>query len=360
MNSTAEEYNTLFREKMNFNTVLTSLLLFFGVAGNAIVLYFYAIRMTRTKDRFFIPFLAAVDLIACVFGCAFSIVTNLYRLVFIWENLCKFIYFSYAFTTCLSALMLFVIALDRYLKVCRPHRAQMTMQKRGIAIFCSVLGSILASLPMLYFLGKVNGSVNLKDMNVNVTCCGLKQERIGIVSRFYFYLMVAFIIINIMCTVALYIPVGITIYKRFDHIRNSKSISKLLGPINHVLADDEKSEGKSENRRGIKSNNLQNIMDTSACKNAQRRRVRNNFTSMFIAIVVCYVISYVPSLILIFVATKYPFKFWFSLDNLSLNVLMILGRSNIINPILNPYIYAYFDLNFRKQFIQSVFICKER
>jgi hypothetical protein len=358
MNSTAEEYNQILREKMYLNTVINSLLLFLGVAGNCVVLYFYAFRMPRADDRYFIPCLAAVDLVACVFGCVFAILMNFYQLVFVWEDLCKLMYFLYSCTTCLSALMLLVIALYRYLRVCRPHGAQMTKKRRTIAIFCSILGSIMIPLPSLYFIGKIKGSVNLKNMDVNVTSCGLNEERVGLFSSLYLVLIVVFIFMNIMCTVALYIPVGMIIYKRFVNISNSRHNREIIGSINLDLADCEKT---SEDRRGVTSNDikcLQNVPDTMTCKNSVRQSVRHNFTFMFITIVVFYVISYVPTAILIFVGSEYSFKFWYSLDDVSLNVLMILRRSYIINHIVNPYIYGYFDLNFRRQFIQSVCVCK--
>jgi hypothetical protein len=161
----------------------------------------------------------------------------------------------------------------------------------------------------------------------------------------------------------LYIPVGVTIYKIFDRLRNSKQIRKVLGQKKQDLSDDEQSEGSIEARRGANANNissLQNALDISACKskNVIRRRVRRNFTSMFITIVVCYVISYLPTFALKHLETKNPLKFWLGLDDVSLNILMISGNSHIINPMLNPYIYGYFDLTFRRQFIQSVSICK--
>jgi hypothetical protein len=363
MNSTAGEYNLIFREKMYFNTVFTSLLLFLGVAGNAVAIYFYAFRMPRTEDRYFIPFLAAVDLVACIFGCVFPILINFYRLVFVWENLCKCMYFFTWCTSSLSAVMLLVIAVYRYLKVCRPDGRQMTITKRRIALFSCVLGSVVMSSPLLYFMGQITGSVNLKSMDVNVTTCGLRRDRVGIFSNLYFLSELGLSFVNMFCTVALYIPIGLTIYKRFDSIRNSKRIRKLLGPTISDLSDDVQSENTSEGRNEVKSNykcDLQNVLDTSVCKkkNSHRRRVRHNFTSMFITIVVFYVISYLPTLILIIIPSKNPFKFWYTLDDVSLNILVILKRSYIINHVVNPYIYGYFDLHFRRQFIQSVFICK--
>lgn len=364
MNSTAEEYNLIFREKMYFNTVLTSLLLFLGVAGNAVALYLYTFRMPRTEDRYFIPFLAAVDLIVCVFGCAFGIVINFYRLVFVWENLCKWMYFFTWCTSSVSAVLLLVIAINRYLKVCRPAKRQMTMKIRRIAILCCVLGSVIMALPLLHFMGPIKGSVNLKDIEINVTSCGVQEEHVGISSHLYFLSVLLLSFINMVCTVALYIPIGITIYKRFDSIRNSERIRKLLGPTNQELSCVEQSDSTSETKKGVISNykhSLQNVLDTSVCrkKNSHRRRVRHNFTSMFITIVVFYVISYLPTLLLMIVPSKNPFKFWCGLNDVSLNILLILKRSYILNHVINPYIYGFFDLQFRRQFIQSVFICKE-
>ena len=85
-------------------------------------------------------------------------------------------------------------------------------------------------------------------------------------------------------------------------------------------------------------------------------RVRNNFTYMFMTIIIFYLLSYLPTFIIIILATEDPFQYWYSMDVITLNFIMILRRSSIINHIVNPFIYGYFDRVFRERFI-DVFSC---
>ena len=364
MNLSAEDYNEYFVEKMAFNTAFTSLLLLLGLMGNSVVLYFYAFRMPRTEDRYFIPYLAVADILACAFGSVFSIVINFYRLVFVWENLCKCLYFFTWCTSGLSAAMLLVIAINRYLKVCRPNGVQMAGRKRVGALLIVFVLSILTTLPLLYFMGQVNGYVVYNERRVNVTTCGLMTKRNDGAAKLYFFIEFSLSLIIMICTVALYVPIGISIYKRFRSIRNSKRIRILLGITTSEVSEDAVSDSSTEARRVSSpqyKETLQQVLDTSVCqrKNSRRRRVRHNFTSMFVTIVLFYVLSYVPTFVLIIIPSKDPFGFWYSLDDASLNVLVILKRAFIVNHVVNPFVYGYFDLHFRTIFKSSLSICKK-
>lgn len=363
MNYTAENYNLNFREKMYFNTALTSLLLFLGLVGNSVILYFYACRMPRTEDRFFIPYLALADLFACTFGSIFSIIINFYRLTFQWSFLCKGLYFFTWCTSGVSAAMLLVIAVNRYLKVCRPNGYQLTGKKRKIALLFVLAISFITTLPLLYFMGRLEGSVENNGVEINVTSCGLMKDRSNAYSKLYFFLELFLSLLIMIFTVALYIPIGITIYNRFKSVRNSKRVKMLLGiTTSEVSADDGGADTSSETMATSSphyTEALQNVLDSSISrkKNSHRRRVRHNFTSMFVTIVIFYVISYLPTFVLIIVPSKNPFRFWFTLDDFSLNILVILKRAFIVNHIVNPFVYGYFDLHFRSLFKKSLRIC---
>lgn len=92
-------------------------------------------------------------------------------------------------------------------------------------------------------------------------------------------------------------------------------------------------------------------------KHENNIKVRNNFTYMFITIIIFYLLSYLPTFIVILLATGDPFHYWYSMDIVTLNFIMLLRRSSIINHIVNPFIYGYFDRAYRKFFLEC-FVCK--
>lgn len=363
MNYTAENYNLNFPEKMYFNTVFSSFLLLLGLVGNSVILCFYACRMPRTENRYFIPYLALVDLLACTFGSIFAIIMNFYRVTFHWDFLCKGLYFFTWCTFTASAAMLFVIAVNRYLKICRPNGHQLIGRKRKNALLIVFAVSTITSLPLTYFMGRLEGSVEHNGVEINVTTCGVK-DRLGTGSKLYFFLELSLNLLLMVSTVALYIPIGITIYNRFHSIRNSKRIRKLLGITSSEKSEDDDGVDTSSKTKAKSTLDyteaLQNVVDSSVSRgtNFHRRRVRHNFTTMFVTIVIFYLMSYLPTFVLIIVPRKNPFRFWFSLDDFSLNILVILERAFIVNHVVNPFVFGYFDLHFRSLFKKSLGICQ--
>ena len=165
-------------------------------------------------------------------------------------------------------------------------------------------------------------------------------------------------------TVALYIPIGITIYNRFNSIRNSKRTTKGLAMTTLKLSEDVADVDKSSETKATSTPNYteaqKNVLDSSISrkKNTYRRRVRHNFTSMFVTIVIFYIIFYLPTFVLLIVSSKNPSRFWSTLDDFSLNILVIFQRAFIVHYIVNPFVYAYFDLHFRSLFKKSLGICQ--
>ncbi|XP_065928628.1 neuropeptide receptor npr-1-like [Magallana gigas] len=364
MNYTAENYNLNFQEKMYFNTALTSFLLLLGLAGNSVILYFYACRMPRTENRYFIPYLALADLLACICGGSFALIINFYSLTFHWDFLCKGLCFSTAFTSSYSAAMLLVIAVNRYLKVCRTNGHQLTGRTRKIVLLFVLTISIITKLPMLFLMGRIEGSVEYNGIEINVTSCGVIKDRFGTYAKLYFFSEYTLIFLIMIFTVALYILIGITIYNRFNSIRSSKPTTKGLAMSTSILSEDVGGVDKSSETKATSTPNyteaLQNVLDSSISrkKNSHRRRVRHNFTSMFVTIVIFYIMSYLPTFVLVIVPSKNPFRFWFTLDDFSLNILVFLKRAFIVNHIVNPFVYGYFDLHFRSLFKKSLGICQ--
>lgn len=109
-------------------------------------------------------------------------------------------------------------------------------------------------------------------------------------------------------------------------------------------------EAMSTSKDVKKENQTQN-------KNVIRKHVRQNFTGMFAAIIVLWVISYLPTITLIIIpAVKNSIEFWFHMDPVATNILLFLNRAFLLNHVVNPFIYGYFDVGFRKE-AANLFCC---
>ncbi|XP_062569748.1 uncharacterized protein LOC134231794 isoform X2 [Saccostrea cucullata] len=95
----------------------------------------------------------------------------------------------------------------------------------------------------------------------------------------------------------------------------------------------------------------------SLVKSKKKRKARHNFMNMFITIIIFYFLTYLPTVITILVITDDPFSHWYSMDVGTLNIVLLMVRSMMINHIVNPFIYGYFDRIFRKAFVKSFNKC---
>ena len=408
--------NSYFEKNLLFNTVLLSLLLCFGAIGNGIVLFLYKFKMPQTEERFFIPHLAVADLLSTVCLACLGLTLNYYYTDFPNETLCQMLhYFSWQ-TTSWSAFILLMISVSRYLKICRSTGKQMTRFWKKCAVYGCLLFTVINTTPVLYFTGNRYENVTCLNSNITVVFCELRDfdRTVNVIKNAYIFFEIVIIFGNAGLTTLLYIPIGLQIYRRFkgrsNHINTlseaeysasaatkcSLSITELTVPkqttdlkaIDASKANFQTAREESQQVEAMeisrqefickyslnnRSNQENSNMVTTATKVIEHIpavckerifeskvesniRVRNNFTYMFMTIIIFYLLSYLPTFIIILLATEDPFQYWYSMDVITLNFIMTLRGSSIINHIVNPFIYGYFDLVFREHFI-DFFTC---
>lgn len=122
-----KEWNHEIAQSLIPNDIILSLYIVAGFMGNSLVIFIYSFKIKGNKEeRYFIPFLAMVDLWASLINASFAIAQNMMQATFDNDLLCKTWWFFSAFSTLTSALFLLIIAVHRYLKVCKPLGGQMT------------------------------------------------------------------------------------------------------------------------------------------------------------------------------------------------------------------------------------------
>ncbi|XP_061169444.1 alpha-2 adrenergic receptor-like [Saccostrea echinata] len=392
------ECNSYFSRALSFNTSIIVIFLCLGLLGNVQVLYLYKYKMPQTEERFFIPHLAVADLLSCVCLAFLGITINFNYINFSHEVLCQFLHYISWVTTSWSAFILLMISISRYLKICRPNGKQMSIFAKKCAVGCCLIFSIINTLPVGYFAGYRYQDVNCLQNNITVKMCELREFEgtTHILKMVYIFFEIFVLFSNVGITGALYIPIGLQIFRRFkgrtdkkftyqvNDVSFGKKDKKSLGNLEsevemEVMRSENKGNeyskteagldneirkqafrgpladaGNSSQSSGKKSDVITTRKKKSSTRKKRNKNVRNNFTYMFITIIVFYILSYFPTLVTILLATDDPFHFWYSMDVVTLNVVMLMRRSSIINHIVNPIIYGYFDLTFRKAFMKSL------
>ena len=335
------------------------------------------------EDRYFIPFLAWFDLMASLCATIYYITDYLYFVVYPFSRFCTAITFLTFYTSALSGHCILVIGIQRYLKICRPRGFKMTLFWRRVAILLMICVATSYSVPILLGAGNKNVDWTFKGRNVTGITCAINAQDNPDFSSVFYPVTLVIIIANIIATTAVYIPVGCVINKTFykkEETRWSVN-SRSSDPIKVISADDNFSKelecktifqkhsfGKKmcEIPTDITENvvyigNLhrtQSNLSSSTRTSTILRRAKSavNFNSMFFAIVLFYMLSYMPTGIMFIVSSKHSL-YWFRLPDIELGILMWVQRIYIVNHVVNPLIYGYFDIYFRES-MKSIFKCK--
>lgn len=370
MNKTEErkltEWNDQLSTNYYVNDVFLGIYLILGISGNAVVIINYSFRMNNKKDdRYFIPFLAILDLFACGFRSSLELAMNVNPVNFKGSALCKFVWFPTNAFAIASIVLLLVIAVQRYLKICRPFGRQMTTIWKRVSLVACVVVGIIFSVPLIVYNDeiKVINPVN----NVTGYVCDID------VQRYYGICFITYTAIATISSVAIMILlvifnslIGRTIYyqikaKQRRSLQCEINRHKVESTVNLVLM-----------------NIMPDISDNMLCTQGETSRLNNSCTSpsyygngfqkprcmsfahrysfMFMAIGLAFIFSYVPRMVILAISLKDP-KFFGKISKEALAIVAFSREMNVVNNVANPFIYGFFDRKFRVE-TKHLLCCK--
>lgn len=176
-----------------------AIILSIGVVGNFLVLLVYSARYKRSPARIYILFLAAIDFSICLFGLPYHLIDLTHPYTFTNSTACKSLTFIVTTLFHMSIFGLIVIAVDRYLKICRPlGKLQISYFGRRRACAAAVVAAIALSWPQIVLYGP--SEMETKIDNVTGYACFIETS----------YFETKYPFIYIMCT--LVICVGSTVF----------------------------------------------------------------------------------------------------------------------------------------------------
>lgn len=372
--SLTEEMNLLYRSRYMINTVFNAIFVVFGVLGNALVIYVYRTRLRKKRhdDRYYVVVLAATDLCHSMFSSSLVFAKNSYPLLFPSDALCKFLLYGTNVFFNLSLLLLLIVCVHRYRKICRPMNQDEALRNKNIGILIAVLASLVFNLPKLvYFKRKqihVREQIHVKAFNGYICGSDMTMEGsvffVGIMSKFW----IAFSAAAVVVLAVLYIFVGRVVYRQMkqnEHKRKeserfrsqfekssqsnseefsttSPKISEHHSKVVYKVSDKSitLSEKRKTNTKPQKSRSMSMISSLSS-------RVRSHrLTIMFIIITINTVLSYLPTYIFILFDSNDPTR-WFRVSNLELQLFLFLRSLHAVGYVANPAIYAYYDSAFK-------------
>lgn len=354
-----------------------------GTFGNILVCCVYCCKPTKSSSHFFIMALAVLDLLTCIIGMPTEITDLRYPYMFYASAACKLLRFVESVTTIGSSMILISVAVDRYLRICKLGKMISVKASKKICVVAMFVGVAL-SWPACLIFGRATEELEPGVWGVD---CSTDDSMHGTLwpPIYYGFLGLLFICCLIFFSV-IYIQIGLQIWRqkrakigqksnRESEISSksartfsSSSAHESSDPVEEVkggapddngsdpISTDMSSEQMNDSyskKKCIKNNNKErkfsSISSASVKSSAPtKRKIKVTRTTVVLfAVTVAYVISYLPFLILMVIRSiKKDFE-----DNLTPTqevVFKFCVKSYFINNAINPIIYSFLNINFRK------------
>ncbi|KAK3082878.1 hypothetical protein FSP39_007795 [Pinctada imbricata] len=197
------------KERLSLILIL-AILSIVGLVCNIHVIFVFVKKMRRSTYRVFVLTLAVIDILGCSISIPFQIVDETHPFSFTWPIACKLFRYLDTNLAIASALMLVVIAMERYRKICTPSHVQVTETKAIHMSLCVIFVSSLITSPALIVYGQQ--TMDIEEFNVTVSECSWDDHISNSIYGYLYYgLELLFIIFSMISITILYTMVGAAI-----------------------------------------------------------------------------------------------------------------------------------------------------
>ena len=326
--------------------VIICILLAVGLPGNVLALVIYHKKVKRAIAKNFLITMCICDTLTCAVVMPIELDLMRYYFEYDQEWLCKsFRFFAYSVNN-VSSLTLVAIAVERYRIICNPWKPKFSEQLSQRICCCTVVLSILASVPMAVMYGTQTiplGNVTRGNVHrykaISANCTGLSlgcnksdevqgqttslqqmtKDVVGksclmdsnmIGSSFPIYV------------VSIYISSIVIVFIIFIY---------LYSHVIRMLA-----------RRRKKSMCQQQNNGLQGSSNKRMKHV----TVMAIILTVTYEVCYLPCLVAVCIRLAYP-GHYMTLTTSGKRMFDLMLKSYLLNSAINPFIYCFCNREFR-------------
>lgn len=348
--ATLSQWNNELAYSLIWLDVFLCLYILLGVSGNILIIIIYQFKIKKKfEDRFFIMMLAVLDICVCVTGPATYLLLNIVPVDFYNNWGCKLAWYNGRTLSNTSGMLILVIAIQRYLKVCRPFGWQMTIRWQKTAVVALFIISLLMDVPILFFYG--TSFIHNPLLGVTGSRCG---RRINISPDFelgisiYFYCMFATALFVISGIAFMYVLIGRKIMKQ---MKKKRAMSE--GPSYGQQTDMETETSVAETQTraseyvGSDTANLDSVQKRK--KKKKDKWAAHRYSLMFMTISAVCGVTYAPSLIVNMSVNLDSDEFWIYYSPIQRQVCLFVFQVFLLNHVSNPFIYGFFDSSFRSE-----------
>ncbi|XP_065939446.1 uncharacterized protein [Magallana gigas] len=199
-----------------------------GIIGNIIIIGFYHFRIKDKSERYFIPALAAVDFSACIINAYGNTVLNDNMFNFTEHFHCQVIWFLELFISGFSGHMVLIIALQRYLLICKPFGPHMTLRRKRAALLVTFLLTVLYASPSWAMSGIKTEKRVYMSKNITTTMCVFVVDYTSSAIA-YSGILLFLTVANAIVCISLYLPIIRVIHRSFSTHKTCSTIVPFCG-----------------------------------------------------------------------------------------------------------------------------------
>ena len=357
---------TVDRHDLLVPMIFVGVLSVIGIPGNILMILVFTLKHKSSICRTIILALAIYDLLVCGITLPFDFYDLYNHITFRGKWVCKiFRTLNYLFVFNSSS-MIQLMTVDRYRRVCRPMKRQMSQRITINCIIVICFMSTIVTLPNIFIRG-----IHMIQLDNNLTGydCTISDEFISTyIPAAYNGGLFITCVFNILMITILYVLIVQEIYKHFKFLksfnarkrnknkRDKYSISTTscskdsleTETSNHTQSSKSSENGESTH---VTRTNVQFGSKTCANKDSIKMAGTHSYksyrsTKIAIVISMFYVLSYIPTLSKSLIEGIYGETFL--REYFSISVLNTVQKSFAINHVINPFIYGFIDKKFRK------------
>lgn len=333
--------------RINIPNIFISVFYFlFGVSGNSCVLLVYCLCVKRRHNRYYIPFLALVDLLSCLMNSSWEIMFDMQPLTYNDNIGCKWIRFLGNALVISSGLLLVVIALQRFMLVCRPLRHPSSKKTKNIIVSVALLFALTVSSPKFIFTGITE--VKTRDARFTGTVCGILDEYSNTTSLLVYDVILR--LVGGLCYISLIVLYFFVV--RAIYIRNRKLYQthnktvQILREYSNTNSNAGAQQSSPKSSENVSGNREQRDSDASTNSRTRNTIASHRFSIMFFVITLILLITISPRLAIESMEAMDK-NFAANFSDTKIVLKGFFENLYILNGVINPMIYGYFDREFR-------------
>ncbi|KAK3085460.1 hypothetical protein FSP39_003723 [Pinctada imbricata] len=203
-NATSSNMAEKWRHRNIYGIVFVALQMVLGVIGNSVVLFVYWRKYRRSNYRVYVLFLAFLDIGSCILTMPFVIIFLYKAADFPSDFICRAgLLVGFTLGVAQSGALV-LIAFDRFRKICRPLKKQISVKQAKLSCIFIMIFALLCTwfTPFLY------GTVNRSMGDMQITQCYLSNDNTPrfIAKAYYILLMVLFVLVTtLLCVLYFFI-----------------------------------------------------------------------------------------------------------------------------------------------------------